>query len=564
MDYLYHILVVICIYSILATSMNIVIGLAGMFALCHAVFYAAGAYSSAILTTMYGWPPVAAAGFGVVFAALLGSATALPALRVGGHYLVIITLALQVISVDFLRNVPGLTGGPDGISGIPRIVVGPIVFDTAREMLFLAVPVAVAVYLVCQRLGHSPFGRAMRAMRENESAAISIGKNALRLKLAAFALSAGFAALAGSLMAHYIVFVSPHSYRAEETILILAMIILGGIGNFTGSVLGALILVLLPEAMKFLPLPLGTADLLRNVIYGLILILMLRFRPGGLLPETSNLGKRSARGGESRPEAMAITAFAAPEGETTLSCEGLNKTFGGVVAARNVDLALPARRITGLIGPNGAGKTTVFNMLTGFLKPSSGRIRLRGEDITDTPPSQIVTKGVARSFQDLRLFRRMTVLENVLVAFPRQRGDNLVRSICTPWSVDAEDRRLTARARQILAFIGLDHRADELADNLSYAEEKLLVIARVIATEAEVTLLDEPLSGLDPNTLARVLPVLREMAARGRTICLIEHNLEVIREVCNEVLYLESGEVAAKGSAEELMNNPRVLENYIQ
>src|SRR5690606_9479135 len=195
-------------------------------------------------------------------------------------------------------------------------------------------------------------------------------------------------------------------------------------------------------------------------IYGLILILMLRFRPGGLLPETSNLGKRSAKGGGSQPEAMAITAFAAPAGETTLSCERLNKTFGGVVAARNVDLALPARRITGLIAPNGAGKTTVFNMLTGFLKPSSGRIRLRGEDITDTPPSQIVTRGVARSFQDLRLFRRMTVLENVLVAFPRQRGDNLVLSICTPGRVDADDRRLAARARQILVCIDLGHRPD--------------------------------------------------------------------------------------------------------
>ncbi len=563
MDYFYHVLVMFCLYAILATSFNVVIGLAGLFALSHAAFYAIGAYTTAILTTAYGVPVFVAMAIGVVLTAAVGAVAALPALRVGGHYLVVVTLALQVIVIDILRNAQGLTGGPDGISGIPRIVLFGQSLSTPGSFLVLAAIVATAIYFALRLLAVSPFGRALRAMRENELAVQSVGKNVVALKLIAFALSAGTAAIAGSLLAHYIAFVSPQSFSIDETILVLAMIILGGTGNLFGAVVGAFILVLLPEILKFLDLPVGTADLMRNAFYGLMLIVILRFRPEGLFPERYRYTLPAEA--EQAAGAFQLTPLANFEnGAVTLAGENLHKNFGGIVAANGIDIELRAGLVTGLIGPNGAGKTTAFNLLTGFLTPTSGTITLRGRPITDRRPHRIVHSGVARSFQDLKLFRRMSVLDNVLVAFPNQFGDKLHNVYFRPGAVAAQERANIARALEILEFVGLRERASQEADGLSYAEEKLLVIARLLATEAEVLLLDEPLSGLDPNTLARVLPIVRRLAAQGRTVCLIEHNLDVIREVCDVAAYLDGGRVLTIGRPEELMKDPQLLERYIQ
>ncbi len=289
MDYVYHILVMASLYVILATSFNVVIGLAGMFALSHAAFYAVGAYVTALLTTRYGLPFPVPLLAGVLIAAVIGGIGALPALRVGGHYLVIITLALQVIVGDTLRNAQDFTGGADGVSGIPSVRLFGASLNTPGSFLVFAVIVALLCFLITRAIAWAPFGRALRAMRENEVAAKAVGKNILLLKLLAFIISASLASVAGSLLAQYITFVSPASFTAEQTIFILAMVILGGTGNLLGSVLGAVFLTVLPELLKFVDLPEATADLIRNVFYGLILILLLRFRLGGLLPENYRL-----------------------------------------------------------------------------------------------------------------------------------------------------------------------------------------------------------------------------------------------------------------------------------
>jgi ABC-type branched-subunit amino acid transport system ATPase component/ABC-type branched-subunit amino acid transport system permease subunit len=499
----------------------------------------------------------------VILTAGIGALAALPALRVGGHYLVVVTLALQVIVIDILRNAQGLTGGPDGISGIPRIVIFGQTLSTPGSFLILSAVVALGTYFVMRMLAVSPFGRALRAMRENELATQSIGKNVVALKLIAFAFSAAAAAVAGSLLAHYIAFVSPQSFSIDETILVLAMIILGGTGNLFGAVVGAFILVLLPELLKFLDLPVGTADLMRNAFYGLMLILILRFRPEGLFPERYRY-QLPASAGQHVGDFQLSPVADARSGEVTLAGEKLHKTFGGIVAANGVDLELRSGVVTGLIGPNGAGKTTAFNLLTGFISPTSGRVTLRGRPVTDSRPHRIVHSGIARSFQDLKLFRKMTVLENVLVAFPDQLGDRLMNVYFRPAAVSAQEKANIGRALEILDFVGLRERALEEADNLSYAEEKLLVIARLLATDAQVLLLDEPLSGLDPNTLAQVLPIVRRLARQGRTVCLIEHNLDVIREVCDTAVYLDGGRVLAAGKPEDLMKDPQLVERYIQ
>jgi len=566
MDLVLHIGVMICLYAILATSFNLLIGFSGLFAFGHATFYAVGAYSTALLTLRLGWPfplPLIAS---IVLTGAIGLAIALPSLRVSGIYLIITTLALQVIAIDVMLNWTSVTGGASGISGVPPLTILGHAFGGPARFLPIAALAAALCFAVAYHVGNSPFGRALRAMRENESAAASVGKNIFYLKVGVFGLSAALASVAGSLFAHYLSYVGADSFQVSETVLILSMVVVGGTGNLLGSVLGAAILVLLPAGLAFIDLPQGMAGQLRLLIYGLVLILFLVFRPEGLLREPRRGGKKAPHRSmpDGAPAAMgAIVPLAAREG-SALSAVGLNKRFGGIVAISSLDVDLASGRITGLVGPNGAGKTTAFNLLTGFLVADGGEIRFRGKLLTRLRPHELVHAGIARSFQDLRLFTRMSVLENVLVALPRQSGDRLSALFLRPFAVRREDAANTARAMAILAFIGLGDRAMDLAEDLSYAEEKLLVVARLIATDAEVLLLDEPLSGLDGAAMQKIIDLLRQLAARNRAICIIEHNLEAIRNACDRLVYLDEGKALAEGEPGALMRDPELMRRYFK
>jgi branched-chain amino acid transport system permease protein len=562
MDYLLHVLVMVALFVILATSFNLLIGFAGLFALSHAAFFGVGAYVSAILATQFGvaFPLTLLAS--IAFTALIGMLVALPALRIGGDYLVIVTLALQVIVITVILNWNSVTGGTDGIRGIAHIELFGAPLDSAAKMLPLAALIAAISAWIAWRLAHSPFGRSLRAMRENEAATQAIGKNVVAMKVQVFAFSAGLAAVAGSLFAHYISFVSAESFPFELTIYMLAMVILGGTGNLAGSVVGAVLLVLLPELLKFIALPPDVADKLRNVLYGLTLILILRARPQGLLPER---GSTNANVADAAPRsAPAIAATHEAMGQTALAGRALAKSFGGIAAVRNFDIELRHGEITGLIGPNGAGKTTAFNLLTGFLQPDSGSVQFAHRTLSRLRPHQIVHAGVARSFQDLKLFRNMSALENVLAALPRQSGENLFYVYFTPWKVAREEQQNIGRALAILAFVKLESKAIARAGNLAYAEQKLLVIARLLATGAQVLLFDEPLSGLDPNTLEQIFPVIRTLARQGMAICIIEHNLDVIRGLCDRVVFLDEGTQIAEGSPQALIEDPVLAARYFK
>ncbi len=556
MDYVFHVLVMVTLFAILATSFNLLIGYSGLFALSHAAFFGVGAYTTAILATKLGLAFPVPLLIGMAVTALVGIAIALPALRISGDYLVIVSLALQIIVVAIMLNWTDLTGGTDGIRGIPRVELFGASLDTAPKFLPLAVVAAALCYLVSWRLGASPFGRALKAMRENEVAAQAVGKNIVAMKLSVFAIAAALASVAGSLYAHYVTFVSADSFTLDLTIYVLAMVILGGTGNLTGSLVGAALLTVLPELLKFLDLPPDIADKLRQMLYGAILIAMLRVRPQGLLPESASAHHYNAP--PERPQVDRPVAAAALEGR------GLERGFGGIVAVSGLDLNIAPRRITGLIGPNGAGKTTAFNLLTGFLEPNAGEVTYRGKSLAGVKPHRIVRLGVARSFQDLKLFTRLTVLENVLVALPTQRGDRLFDVYFAPWAVAREERANLGRAMAILEFVGLAGRAADLATDLSYAEEKLLAVARLLATDAEVLLFDEPLSGLSPNTLAHIMPIFKRLAASGRTIAIIEHNLDVIRELCDVAIFLDEGRKLAEDTPERLMQDPVLAERYFK
>ena len=557
MELVLHIGVMICLYAILAVSFNLLIGFSGLFAFGHATFYALGAYTTAILAQQgmpFPLPTIAA----VLITGLVGLAVALPSLRISGIYLIITTLALQVIAIDIILNWTSLTGGPSGLSGIPPLRIAGFAASGPARFLPVAALAAVGCFFVARLVGRSPFGRALRAMRENESAAASVGKNIFVMKVSVFGLAAALAAVAGSLFAYYISYVGADSFQVSETVLILSMVVVGGTGNLLGSVVGAAFLVILPEALAFVDLPEGLAGQLRLLIYGAVLILFLVFRPEGLLREP----RRRVR--VSGPAGTVPLDTGAPATGPLLSGEGLQKRFGGIVAIASLDISLEAGRITGLVGPNGAGKTTAFNLLTGFHPPTAGTIRHRGQVLHNLRPHAMMRAGIARSFQDLRLFTRMSVLENVLVAMPRQSGDNLAALFLRPRAVARQDDANAARALAVLDFIGLGARADELAEDLSYAEEKLLVVARLIATEAEVLLFDEPLSGLDGAAMERIIALLRRLAVGGRAICIIEHNLEAIRTACDHLVYLDEGRALAAGDPVALMQDPDLVQRYFR
>jgi branched-chain amino acid transport system permease protein len=316
------------------------------------------------------------------------------------------------------------------------------------------------------------------------------------------------------------------------------------------------VLAVLPEALKFVDMPVDVADKIRLMLYGVLLIVMLRLRPQGLLPESASAHHLDAPP-ERPPVAQPVTGAA-------LEGQGLAKRFGGIVAVSGLDIRIEPGRITGLIGPNGAGKTTAFNLLTGFLQANEGSVQYRGRSLQGLKPHQIVRAGVARSFQDLKLFTALSVLENVLVALPEQRGDRLWAVYFTPWAVRAEERANLGKSMAILEFVGLAERAGDLASDLSYADEKLLVVARLLATGAEALLFDEPLSGLAPNALAKIMPIFRRLADSGRTICIIEHNLDVIRELCDSVVFLDEGRKLAQGTPEQLMADPALSDRYFK
>jgi ABC-type branched-subunit amino acid transport system ATPase component len=245
-----------------------------------------------------------------------------------------------------------------------------------------------------------------------------------------------------------------------------------------------------------------------------------------------------------------------------LSIQGVSKAFGGIQAVQDCTFDVAPGLITGLIGPNGAGKTTVFNLITGFLRADTGSIRYKREEITGLPPHRVEAKGVVRTFQHLRLWAKMSVLDNVLVGCRTPAGENVLTLFLRPARVRAEEAAAHARAVEVLEFFGLEGRAHELAEDLAYPEQKLLSMARMLATEADVLLLDEPTSGLDTESLARVVPMVRRLVERGKTVLLIEHNMELIAQLSDEVVFLHQGSVIARGRAREITRDPALTEIY--
>ena len=573
MDYVYHILILVIMYAILVQSLNLIMGYVGVISMGHAVFSGIGAYTAAILSIHLGSNFLIGLAVGFVFSGLVGALLALPSLRVRDEYLIVFTVGFQMVVFEFMLTARGITQGQGGIPGIPPAELLGISFHTPLRFLPLLAVMGLICFAIAWRVTHSPFGRVLKAIREDESACRALGKNTLFFKVLVFGLSGGLAAITGSLMAHYISFISPFSFTIEVSVFIIVMVVLGGEANFWGPIMGAAILMGITEALRFVPGASNYIDAAREIFYGLILMFLMIFRPQGILPEYSKRSKKipipkellSRENGAADPDGIKRTPgrFQEENQEPILEIQGLSKSFGGLQAVAEASLKLFPGDITGLIGPNGCGKTTLFNMANGFMEPDQGAVYVRGKAVTGLAPYKLVTEGLARSWQDVRVFKEMTVLDNVMVARPNQIGENLFLLFLRPGRVAREERENYRAALEYLQLVGLLDKAGQLAGSLSNAEQKLVAIARLLATECPILFLDEPTAALDIDSVERVIQLIQEIAFRkDKTILLVEHNLDVVRGLVKKAYFMSEGKILAEGEPAKLMADPKLAEVY--
>jgi branched-chain amino acid transport system permease protein len=597
------------IYVVFALSLNLLLGFAGQVSVAHAAFGAIGGYAVGYLTLNRGWNFVPALLVGIALAFGVGIVVALPAMRLTVEYLILLTLAISSVIIGAFTTFPEL-GGTYGLINLPKVGLFGWTLEDPSDWVLPLLAVAVLIYWLVDRLGESPYGRVLRGIREDDQAVLSLGKSVFRFKLSVFAITSALAALAGGLLSGFLQLATPSLFGFTISLTIFAMVILGGMGNLTGSVIGAVVLASLdPILTRVIGLSADKAGFVQFIAYGLLLVVLMRVRPEGVLPEGFSLLRWVRRQHQPLagrvemvkaegwvpqvssevaelahaehefldrtvkvPAGVSVTGDGDAEQQASsrlwdvapvaLEVNGLSKRFGGIVAAQDLEFTLRQGAIAALVGPNGAGKTTVFNLLTGFIRPDGGSVRLRGVELVGQQPDAIARHGIVRSFQDVRLFQRLSCLTNVAMAVPGQLGERVPDLLVRAGAARRFENNAMDKAGDWLAFVGMQDFADIPTGALSYGQTKLVSLARVLATEAEVILLDEPASGIDDVWVDTMLGLIESLRDRGRTICIVEHNLHVVGRLSDHTYFMELGRITAEGTIGELTSSERLAEAY--
>lgn len=550
--YYVFVLANVALLAIVGISLNVLVGLTGQVSFGHVGFYAIGAYAVAILTGKAGWSFWAAWPVGALLAGAMGALLALPALRARGPYLAMITIAFGFIVEHAIVEARELTGGQNGIMGIAGPVLGGFA-QGERAAAMLAVLTAGVVLVAFALLSRGGWGAAMRAVRDSETAAESIGLDPLRIKTAAFALSALCAGAAGGLFAPLSGFVTPHTFGFGQSILFVLVVMLGGAGAVGGPLIGALIVGLLPEALASL-------EEYRLLFFGLLLLAVLWAAPDGAAGLWRRALGRFGAAPKAPPSPAADKAGAALPPRAPgdpIATEGLSMHFGGVRAVSALSFETRAGGITSLIGPNGAGKTTALNMLSGFYKPTGGGFRLGGQPLQGLRAFRIARAGVARTYQTSQLFGSLSVEDNVALAFGRGTLGPLFGAV--------QFRSAAARtqARRLLAFCGYAGAPGTPASELAHVDRRLVEIARALATAPQALLLDEPAAGLSREDKTRLAELLQRIAAAGIGVLLVEHDMELVMGISSHIVVLDAGQRLAVGDVAAIQADPAVRKAYL-
>jgi branched-chain amino acid transport system permease protein len=562
----------VLIFAVLAMSLNLLLGYAGQVSVAHAAFAAIGGYAASYLAIKSGVSVPLGFLIGMAGAGLVGLLISLPALLLAEEYVILLTLSVQTIVLVVITSI-GALGGLYGLTGLPVITIFGKELLRPEDWLLPLIIVNLIVFGVLSWVGESPFGRILRGIRDDQLATQSLGKDVWVKKVIVFGLTSAVAGLGGALLAYYNGVSSPGLYEFSQSILIVTMVVVGGRGNLLGSVLGAAVVIGAgPFFQKVIDLSPETSSLWRLIAFGVLLIGVLALRPEGLLPERASLPallrrlrRRPPVAGDRPPELDDGGTAAQPplaDAPVIVNVEDVRKSFGGIHAVDGLSFQLRQGHVIGLIGPNGAGKTTVFNLLTGAITPDDGKVELRDQDITGWPIDRVARSGMVRSFQDVRIFPNLTVLDNVRMAVPGQRGENLRDLFLMPWAVVGGQRKAIAAGREKLAYVGLAEKESVLAGSLPFGEQKLLALARILAADADVLLLDEPASGIDAEWVDRMVAIIRNLSREGMTVCIVEHNLHVVERLADHIYFMDGGRIVAEGPMEALVKEEHLVEAY--
>jgi ABC-type branched-subunit amino acid transport system ATPase component/ABC-type branched-subunit amino acid transport system permease subunit len=538
--------------AIAVIGLNILLGLSGQMSLGHGGFYAVGAYASAILATTYGWPltlsMAAALGASLVTGVLVGAV----ALRTRGLYLAMATLAFGFIVEIIAQRWISVTGGTMGLMGVPQIDFGNFRMGPTYFFWFAA-GLLLIVQIASDYVFGSSIGRRLNAVKESESFAATVGLNVPLWRLGVFAASAALAGLAGVLFSHQSGFVSSDAFSIRLTISLLIATVIGGLGRSAGPLLGTAILIAIAEAIA------AVHDIGLMLYGGILLIVLLVFPEGAI----GLLGRRRA---PSHAAPQGGPAFQPHRAERDgaggrLEVEGVTKSYAGVVALRDVTLAVEPGTIHALIGPNGAGKSTFINVVAGLYAPTAGRIRIGGTDVTSLPAHRRARLGLVRTFQNLQLIQSVSVIENVMLGMERQRS--LAGDVLAFLGGAGHEARERAEAAAILAFLGIGELADMRPKDLSYGHRKLVELARAIAQKPAILLLDEPVAGVNPQEAREVARIVAKLRDAGISVLLVEHNMEFVMGLADRVTVLDFGNRIACGTPAEVQKDPNVIRAYL-
>ena len=556
-DYILAVCTTITMFVVLGLGLNMVVGWAGLLDLGYAAFFAIGAYTSAILTAYYGvdfWLSSVAA---VAMAGLAGVIIGYPTLRLRSDYLAIVTLGFgEIVRTAF--NNWDYVNGPDGIWDVPPPSIFGYVVRGQAEFFILIVVLAIGVWFFSANLGQSRVGRGWRAVRDDEACAEAIGIPTIRLKLWAYICGGMCGGLAGAFFASRIGLISPMSITYLVSFLVLNLVIIGGLGSLPGVILGAIVVIGLPEGLREI-------EQYRLLGFSLALIVLMLVRPDGLWPYREKLPEKDkvARADSDQLKWLLGHKSDEPGTEALLTVRGLSKSYGGVRAVSDVSFEVRRGEIFSLIGPNGAGKTTVLNCISGGVSGAGGEVLLERLPLGKRAAHLVADAGIARTFQGVRLFRPISVLENVIAGcFVWQRSSILGCALRLP-SVRAEDEHAQSVAAACIEFVGIGGLHERRASELPYAAQRRVELARALAARPKLLLLDEPAAGMNPTEKKELGNLLIKIRDSGCAILLIEHDMPLVMSISNRVAVMDQGALIAIGKPGDVRRNPQVIDAYL-
>ncbi|HEX2910592.1 MAG TPA: branched-chain amino acid ABC transporter ATP-binding protein/permease [Chloroflexia bacterium] len=577
-NYTYSLLNFALIYSIVAIGLNLLTGFAGQISLGHSALLAIGAYTTAAMTSLVGLPFWVSLVIAGALTGVVGFLLALPALRLSGPYLAVATVGFAIAIPQVIKF---LNFQSDGIEGLkvdkPNLPgFGP---DDDLARYYMIMPVVALLYLLSSNLIRSKIGRAFLSIRESEIAAQAMGVGLARYKVTAFTVSAVMTGIAGALYVSEIGRVTADEFNLLMSISFLVMIIVGGLGTLGGSVAGAILMTVLPEFVNrlsnFAQESLNNAGFgiqLKNpqyVLYGILIILVVLYMPHGLAGVWYRLKERFWKSTPAAmPDLQAVEEVITPPGRAIsgsgLEIKNMSIRFGGLTAVSDFSMAVKPGEIVGLIGPNGAGKTTVFNCISNFYRPNHGQIVWEGQVTSRRPPQEMLKLGVARTFQNVELFRQLSVMDNLLIGQHRQLKQNLLDSLLHTPSMRREEAQARRRALEILAFLKIAEVAPLPAASLPFGKQKQIELARALVSRPRLILLDEPAAGANNRETAELADLIRRVRDEfGITVLLVEHDMSLVMNLCERLYVLDFGKLIATGCPEEVQADPAVIEAYL-